>query len=259
VTTDRRLAAIEGSLTPTELICHWLDVAHAFDSLEAYVDWQIDQPVDHHYPDRLLRQAGEAARKQAGRGAAADEQVRQAYRETLFRFELVLRINVVIHETLSREWFIRTILGLRFAMLIDDDDRPSASTQSAEILLLADARSRFLANLDAARVATEAEYLAGHPALFPAEQRRLEEGLREARQHVAMQARMGELDGWLPPGEPETPEQQAAIIAGLVADFVEPAKVHALEKLDETRRAYGIATRWLRPKVTDPQPARQSG
>ena len=35
----------------------------------------------------------------------------------------------------------------------------------------------------------------------------------------------------------------------LIDDIVEPAKVVALEKLDEGRRAFSIATRWLRGKA----------
>jgi hypothetical protein len=197
-------------------------------------------------PDRLLFVARDAARKTVGRDKEADEMVRQALRETLFRFELVLRINVLVHETVERESLIRMVIALRFAMLLDEPDEGKAC---AALLLLSDARWQYLRDLDAARVAVEDEHLAGHAALFPAEQRRLEAALHETRQLVAMEARMGELDGWLPPGEPETSEQTEAIVAELVGDLVEPAKVQALEKLDEGRRAFGIATRWLRPKL----------
>ena len=39
----------------------------------------------------------------------------------------------------------------------------------------------------------------------------------------------------------------------MVADLVEPAKVTALEKLDEGRRALTIATDWLRSKLEPSQ------
>lgn len=38
----------------------------------------------------------------------------------------------------------------------------------------------------------------------------------------------------------------------LVADFVEPARATALEKLDEGRQALTIATGWLHSKVAPP-------
>ena len=45
------------------------------------------------------------------------------------------------------------------------------------------------------------------------------------------------------------PEAFAAKVASYVADFVEPAKVAALEDLDEGHQAFGIATGWLRGKL----------
>jgi hypothetical protein len=49
-----------------------------------------------------------------------------------------------------------------------------------------------------------------------------------------------------------SPQAFAATVAGYVADFVEPAKVAALEDLDEGRQALGIATSWLRGKLECP-------
>ncbi len=79
--------------------------------------------------------------------------------------------------------------------------------------------------------------------------RRWEEARYETDQTIAMQARLGELDGWLPAPEPDSLAEVEAALARLSDDFTEPAKVHALEKLDEGRRAFAIATRWLRPKL----------
>lgn len=41
----------------------------------------------------------------------------------------------------------------------------------------------------------------------------------------------------------------ATRVTALIADLVEPAKVTALERLGEGRRALGIATSWLRAKL----------
>lgn len=51
-------------------------------------------------------------------------------------------------------------------------------------------------------------------------------------------------EAFLPPRE-----AFAAQVAGYGADFLEPAKVAALEDLDEGRQALGIATSWLRGKM----------
>lgn len=251
MSSDRRLTAIETALSPTELVCRWLDEAHAFDGLDAYTSWLIDQPVDALPQDRLLREAADGVRARRGRRKAAevDDAVRQAYRGTLFRFELVLRINLVVHEAVERETLVRTVLSLRVAMLLDDKPARDTGVAQAQALLLMDERARYLHQLEAARVAVEAKYLAGRPALFPAELRRWDEARHEADQMVALGARLGELDGWLPSAEPDSPEALEEAIDRLIDDFVEPAKVQALEKLDEGRRAFAIATRWLRGKT----------
>jgi hypothetical protein len=61
---------------------------------------------------------------------------------------------------------------------------------------------------------------------------------------------LAELDG-VPEALLPPPEAFAARVAGYVADFVEPAKVAALEDLDEGRSALGIATGWLRGKMVE--------
>ena len=60
--------------------------------------------------------------------------------------------------------------------------------------------------------------------------------------------RLAELDG-VPPAEPADPDATAARVTELVADFVEPAKATALEKLGEGQRAQTIAISWLRAKL----------
>jgi len=60
--------------------------------------------------------------------------------------------------------------------------------------------------------------------------------------------RLAELDGLdpLPAGDPDA---FAARVDQLIADHVEPARVKALDELDEGRRAASIAMRWLLPKL----------
>ena len=41
----RRLAKVEGSLSALATTLLWLEEAHAFGSLPAYVTWLIDQPI----------------------------------------------------------------------------------------------------------------------------------------------------------------------------------------------------------------------
>ena len=247
----RRLAALEAALSPTELVCRWLDEAHTFDDLASYTGWLLDEPEDAHPADRLLREASEGVRSRLGRRTpeALEEAVRKALRETLFRFELVLRINVLAHDTIERESLVQTIFALQFSTLVESKRSEAVDTRLVELRRLVDGRVHHLDALAAARDEVEARYLAGHPALFPAERRRWTD-VRTATATLAdLAARIGELDGWGPTrdGGPGTPD---ADVSGFVADLVEPAKVAALEKLGEGRHAFGIATRWLRPKLS---------
>ena len=102
-----------------------------------------------------------------------------------------------------------------------------------------------------ARSAVESRYLAGHPALFPAEAVRFTEQLEATQRQTVLAMRLAELDG-LPPGEPGHADAVAVRAETLVGDLVEPAKVKALEKLGDGRRALSIATRWLRGKAESP-------
>jgi hypothetical protein len=125
MTAERRLAKLEEALSPTQLVLRWLAEAHAYGSLEAYVGSLLDLPAEQQPIDRLCREAYDGSRARL-RGKLA-EQIRQAVnsalRETVFRFELVMRINVTTHELLDRETLIHTIFTSQLAMLASDDRR----------------------------------------------------------------------------------------------------------------------------------------
>lgn len=94
MTVTRRLAAIEETLTPTQSVLRWLNEAHAYGSLEAYAVGTLDQVQDQWPANRLCREAERGARR-AVRSRDPEQinrAIRKARRESLFRFELVLRI-----------------------------------------------------------------------------------------------------------------------------------------------------------------------
>ena len=255
MTTERRLAAIEAALSPTQLVLVWLDEAHPFGDLPPYIDWLLDQPDDVQPMDRLARQAAAGARAglRGQRPEVVDAAVRRAVRETIFRFELVLRINVVTHEMLDREMLIDALLASQLALLSIDEPNerrtnpPGRPTVAACRDLLGD-RVIELRAVEEARSTVEGRYLDARSAVFPdvatawADQIRRTEGLAEGA------ARLAELDGADPRNAAE-PDAVSGRSAVLVADFVDPAKVTALEKLGDTGRAFGIATRWVRSSM----------
>ena len=105
MTVARRLDALETSLMPTGRVIAWLEEAHAYGSLSAYVAYLVDQPAEAFPINRLTREAAAAARAEVGRKPpdVVDAAVRKALRATVVRFDLVLRMNVVAHEMIERE------------------------------------------------------------------------------------------------------------------------------------------------------------
>jgi len=66
VTAERRLAKLEGALSPKAAALLWLAEAQTFGSLPAYVDWLIDQPISAAPFERVPEQARAAQHR--GRG-----------------------------------------------------------------------------------------------------------------------------------------------------------------------------------------------
>src|SRR5450759_5325447 len=119
MTAERRLARLETSLSPTQLVLRWLDEAHAFGDLESYVRSQLAESSVEGQLDRLAREAASGARAtlRGKRPEILDAAIRTALRETVFRFDLVLRILVTTHELLDREGLIEAALSANLALL----------------------------------------------------------------------------------------------------------------------------------------------
>lgn len=102
---ERRLAQVEAALTPTQLVLRWLVEAHSHGSLEAYVEASLDDPRQEFPFNRLAREAVGGFRSGSRRrmGEQTDAAVRAALQQTVFRFELVIRINETTHEFLDGE------------------------------------------------------------------------------------------------------------------------------------------------------------
>ena len=125
MTAERRLARIEEALSPTQLVLRWLAEAHAYGDIDSYVASLLDQEPPVPPLDSLAREAARGARS-ATRGKRADlidAAVRSALRETVFRFELVMRINVTAHELLDREALIDAALSAHVALLVCEDSQ----------------------------------------------------------------------------------------------------------------------------------------
>jgi hypothetical protein len=203
----------------------------------------------------LAREAASGARAslRGKRPEVIHAEVRTALRETVFRFDLVVRILVTTHELLDREGLIQAALSAHLALLTTEG-RAARRRDTTYLERFATLRGLLLFRLaelraaGEARAAVEARYLAGHTALFPNAVKAWDEQVRNTETLADVACRLAALDG-VPPAEPPDHEAVAARVTGLVADLVEPAKTTALEKLGEGEQALRIGTGCLRPKL----------
>ena len=255
MSVEGRLAKVETSLTPTQLVLRWLDEAHAFGDLESYVRSQLAEPSSEGPLDRLAREAATGARTslRGKRPEIIDAAISSALRETVFRFDLVMRILVTTHEFLEREGLIEAALSAHVALLTSEgrERRRRDATYPERFATLRGLLLFRVAELGAAQEArsvVETRYLGGHTALFPDAVQAWDAQLTSTQTIADVACRLAVLDA-VPPAEPPDPDAASARVTELVADLVEPAKTTALEKLGEGEQAQSIAAAWLRPKL----------
>jgi hypothetical protein len=124
MTAERRLAKLESALSPKAATLLWLEEAHQFRSLPAYVAWLIDQPISVAPLERVPVQA-RAATVEAMRGQpreAVREAAHRAVRNAIFGVELVLKLNVAAEEAMR-------LSRLRYAALFWEMRAISAEAQ----------------------------------------------------------------------------------------------------------------------------------
>jgi hypothetical protein len=149
MTAERRLAALEAALSPTELVVGWLDEAHGFGDLEAYVRSMLDDPTVVPPADELARAAASGARASLrGKGSEViGKAVDGAIRETIFQFELVLRINTVSHEVIDRQTLLDGLFSGQLAMLATDGQE-AGRRDAAHLERIAQLRQLIVERLD---------------------------------------------------------------------------------------------------------------
>lgn len=256
MTAERRLARVEASLSPTELVLRWLDEAHGHDSFVAYSRAICALGPGALPLDRLVREARDAAEASARHRPRdeRDETIRAAIRGTVFRFHLIMQTIVLAEGALDREALMCTALSahLGLVMVGDGDAGHSIFPSRAEGLTALRggvlARASELRALETARARVEARYLGGHPALFPATARSWTEQRERTDALADITVRLAELEG-LPSLPPDDPEAFETRVSEVVADQVEPARVKALDEIGEGHRAVSIAMAWLQPKL----------
>jgi hypothetical protein len=211
MTLARRVDSLETSLSPAQLVLRWLDEAHAFGDLESYVRSQLAESSVEGPLDRLAREAARGARAslRGKRPEIIDAAIRSALRETVFRFDLVMRILVTTHELLEREGLIEAALSAHLALLTSEG-RAERRRDATYLERFATLRGLLLfrhAELRAAndaRSAVEERYLAGHTALFPDAVQAWDAQLTSTQTIADVACRLAGLDA-VPPAARERP------------------------------------------------------
>ena len=255
MTLERRVSKLEESLSPTQLVLRWLAEAQAYGDIPAYVASLLSQDSPETPLDRLAREAVGVTRTamRGKRPELVEAAIRSALRETVFRYELVIRLNATTHELLDREGLRATLLASHIALVLSerggkhppDEFHLRRLEQCAGLTRL---RVNELLAWQEARASIETRYLDGHSALFPDVAAAFGAQLQDSGEIAAMAARAAGLAGL----EAEQPDDRDVITlrAGeLVADLVEPAKADTLDKLGEGRQALDIAAGWVRSKM----------
>ena len=251
MTTERRLAKVEASLTPLELVRRWLAEAHAYDDFTAYFEAILPLGIEGLPLDRLAREARESA-ETAGRGTPRDDRskaVQTAIRQTVFLYQLVLRILILATERLDREELRYAALTAQLGLAVSGES--ILGSRSEALMKLGTMAMTWATELrahEAARDRVETKYFAGTSTLYPETLRRWTEQRQLSDALVDVIGRLAELDG-LDPLPGTDPDAFAARVDQLEADHVEPARVKALDEMGDGRRAASIAMQWLAPKL----------
>jgi len=172
-------------------------------------------------------------------------------RETVFRLMLVLRINVVAHDELEKEYLLQFGYAGHLASLARASDAEIGQENHRSALeAVAGIISTRLADLEAAaeaRPLAEERYLNGWSVLFPDAAAAWHACLDSTRQSMAGAVMLAEIDGFdLTGAEAALPSDQ---VETLLADLIDWSKAMALEKIGEGERGLAIARAWLRPKL----------
>lgn len=178
----RRLKRLEDGLDPLALVLRWLDEAHTFGTIGDYVLWLIDQPDGAHPIERLPREIADATYEAMRRQPSdvIERKMRRAKRDTVFLFDLVVRLNREAMDLIRIEELRRVALVFRMREL---DFRAALAARGEEAARQAEADTLEhhhrtwqdivgamvdrLGSAHAARETLEQRYLAGHAALFP--------------------------------------------------------------------------------------------
>jgi hypothetical protein len=260
MTAARRLATLESSLQPLDIVLRVLAEAQAYASLDAYARAVAEAPIESAPMSRIAADT-EASVRAALKGKPRDEveaAVRRAVGDAIFRFILFLRINTATLEIAELEglraaaafyWMGCLLGGPREADLEPDEWVAHQAEQTAAWRLWRGVVANMLVITlveEDAREQLEARYLGGRPALVT-------ESQADWDRFVEQVDRLWSMSETLLPINRDAEERvditsRDALedrVAERVQRLADDARVSTFERIGETPRAVAIIERRL--------------
>ena len=277
MTGRTRVERLEAGLAPRERVLRWLEEAHRYPSLTAYVGSLLDQPASQWPHNRLSAQAADRVRRTTRGLPDADVQhvVREALAEVVFMVELILVLNAAAEVWLRAALARCRLLDAQLPALVLEPLVPDAAGSGAatvpldervrtwrqELQLLVDE----MAVGEQARQILEQRYLDGHAALFPrpAERWQLVHAACEDLAHAADElfpqgTDSADADDPANRSRTEQPADERAAAAGReAASLADWARSAALGQVGDERGAFATALAAAREAVDKGRRTRQ--
>jgi len=264
VTAERRLAKLEGSLSPKQAVLAWLAEAQEYGALPDYVRTILDVPVSEA-PLTKIGERVEASARGSSKGRSRDELKSATHRavgDAVFLYILALRLNLTAVQFARAESVMAAALIFRMDALMGHSLSLDAELYKAEPgqarnveadwqiwCDLFGALSDAVQVEEAARASLEGQYLDGQPALF-ADAVREWSSLRDQVDGITRLADM--LPAVVGPSamaHRDEPMGEGSICDSVQArarEIADDARVAAFELLGQRERAVVILERRLR-------------
>jgi hypothetical protein len=260
MTAARRVAALESSLQPLDVVLRILAEAQAYASIDAYARAVAEAPVESAPMSRISADT-EASVRATMKGKPreeVDQAVRRAVGDAIFRYILFLRINTAALEIAEREglraaacfYWMGCLLGGPSEADLEPADWRDHQKEQAECWrswrgVVATILAVSLVEEDA-REQLEARYLAGHPALLAESQADWDRFADQIDRLWSLAAEFTSPDH-VGHDQAETVDTGAfdERVAERARRLADDARVSTFERLGETPRAVAIIERRL--------------
>lgn len=258
MTVSRRVAAVESSLDPVEIVLRVIGEGQEHPSLDAYARAIAEVPVEAAPMSRIAFEVDASVRR-ASKGRTANEVERAARRavgDAVFRYILFIRLNTSALEIADHEGLRASAVFYWMGCLLggprEEDLEPEAwkEHQREQALCWGQWRAVVASLLvtvlveEEARKQLESRYLGGWPVLI-AETEEVWDAFADQVDRLWSIAEARSESGGLPGSDAGPDDPLAGQIADRVGRLADDARISTFERVGEQTRAVAIVERRL--------------